>query len=285
MTTVGKVSEIWRFPVKSMGGSRLEAANVDAGGIAGDRAWAMRDELRREVQWGKRFPVLMRCQARYLEEPGDGGVKPVAITFPDGETLTSDDVRIHERLSALTGVEARLWPLQPAADVAFYKRFPQDPEAFMAEVFQREDGEPLPDLSVLPEVLLEHVAVPGTFFDNEAINVMTTASLAHMRVTNPDAAWDVRRFRPNFLLETAPDLAGLVESGWGGRRLRLGEVELELTVPTPRCGMTVQPVEELPFDKTVLRAIVREAAQCLGIGAHCRRAGTVRVGDMVELLD
>jgi uncharacterized protein YcbX len=285
MTTVGKVSEIWRFPVKSMGGSRLERADVGVGGIAGDRAWAMRDELRREVQWGKRFPVLMRCQARYLEEPGSGGVTPVAITFPDGETLTSLDAGIHDKLSALTGIEARLWPLQPAADVEFYKRFPQDPEAFMAEVFQREDGEPLPDLSVLPEVLIEHVAVPGTFFDNEAVNVMTTASLAHLRARHPQAAWDVRRFRPNFLVETTAGLAGLVESGWGGRCLRIGEVELELTVPTPRCGMTVQPVDELPFDKTVLRAIVSDAAQCLGIGAHCRRPGTVRVGDTVELLD
>jgi hypothetical protein len=31
------IAEIWRYPVKSMGGERLEAAEVTAGGIEGDR--------------------------------------------------------------------------------------------------------------------------------------------------------------------------------------------------------------------------------------------------------
>ncbi|MEQ8662355.1 MAG: MOSC N-terminal beta barrel domain-containing protein, partial [Gammaproteobacteria bacterium] len=99
MTTLGTVKEIWRFPVKSMRGDRVTATQVSARGLAGDRAWAMRDETRAEVQWGKRFPQLMLCHARYLEEPDDGDAKAVAITFPDGATVTSADAAVHAKLT------------------------------------------------------------------------------------------------------------------------------------------------------------------------------------------
>jgi uncharacterized protein len=37
---VGTVSELWRYPVKSMRGERLEAAEVSWHGVEGDRRWA-----------------------------------------------------------------------------------------------------------------------------------------------------------------------------------------------------------------------------------------------------
>jgi len=287
MTTVGVVKEIWRFPVKSMQGGTVPSARVSAQGLAGDRAWAMRDETRSEVQWGKMFPQLMLCSARYREEPDGRDIKPVAITFPDGETIGSDDARVHDKLSALIGRAARLWPLQPAANVEFYKRYKPDPEKFMQEIaaaFAREPGEPMPNLSDFPGVLMDHVAVPGTFFDNEELNLITTASLAYMRGKNPNATWDVRRFRPNFLIETPAGASGQIEGDWIGRRLRVGAAELEISARTPRCGMTVQPQGDLLYDKTILRTIVREGEQCLGVGAHCRVPGIIKQGDSVELL-
>lgn len=288
MREVGVVREIWRFPVKSMQGDRIESSWISSQGLAGDRAWAMRDELRREVQWGKRFPQLMQCHARYRHEPAPGAAAPVDITFPDGETCGSDTSRVHEKLSDLIGGPARLWPLQPASNVEFYRRYREDPEQFareMVEIFAREPGEPVPDFATFPPVLADHVAVPGTFFDNEEVNLLSNAALAHMAAHNPDADWDVRRFRPNFLLDTAADLAGCPENAWAGHRLRIGEVELDVTMPTPRCGMTVQPQGPLPYDKSILRTIVKVGSQALGVGAHCRVPGRVRVGDAVVLLD
>lgn len=288
MGVVGRVREIWRFPVKSMQGDTVPAATVSTSGVLGDRCWAMRDEVRQEVQWGKLYPQLMLCRARYVEEPDGAAIKPVAVSFPDGDTLTSDDARIHDKLTALIGRNARLWPLQPATDKAFYKRYKPDEAQFAQEAadwFAREPGEPLPDFSQFPDVLMDYVAVPGTFFDNEEIHFITTASIEHMRSINPDADWDIRRFRPNFHIESEAGLSGLAENAWVGKRLRIGEVELEVTAPTPRCGMTVRPQGELPYDKTILRSIVKEANQCLGVGAHCRKPGTVRAGDVVELLD
>ena len=54
---------------------------------------------------------------------------------------------------------------------------------------------------------------------------------------------------------------------------------------SPRCGMPVQPQDSMAYDETILRTIVREADQCLGVGAHGRAAVLVQVGDTVELLD
>ncbi len=288
MSRVGTVKQIWRFPVKSMQGDTVSSAQVSSQGLVGDRVWAMRDEVRREVQWGKMYPQLMLCKARYRDEPEAGSASPVDIRFPDGETVGSDDPRIHEKLTALIGRAARLWPLQPAGNLDFYKRYKPDEEKFaqeMAGLFAREGDEPLPDFATFPAVLMDFVAVPGTFFDNEEINLMTTASLAHMQARNPSADWDVRRFRPNLLIETAPAIDGLAETTWLGRKLRIGGLTLEITMATPRCGMTVQPQDGLEYDKTILRTIVREGAQCLGVGAHCLQAGTVTTGDSVELMD
>jgi hypothetical protein len=60
-----------------------------------------------------------------------------------------------------------LWPLQLAENIEFYKRYIESDEQVMediAEAFAREEGEPTLDLAQFPEILMDHVAVPGTFF-------------------------------------------------------------------------------------------------------------------------
>ena len=288
MKTLGAIKELWRFPVKSMQGATVAECRVTSQGIVGDRCWAMRDEGRQEIQWGKMYPQLMLCAARYRHEPGEADIAPVEITFPDGETLGSDHPHVAAKLSELIGRAATLWPLQPASNREFYQRYKPNPEQFASEMvglFAREPGEPIPDFSQFPAVLMDYVAVPGTFFDNEELHLITTASLAHMCEKNPTASWDIRRFRANFFIETNAALRGLAEQDWIGRRLQIGEIEIQISAPTPRCGMTVQPQGDLVFDKSILRTIVREGNQNLGVGAHVQRGGVVRVGDEVRLVD
>ncbi len=288
MTEVGVIKEIWRFPVKSMQGDKLERCTVSATGITGDRGWAIRDEVRKEVQWGKRYPELMQCKARYREEPDDGNGMDVEITFPDGETIGSDDSHVHQKLTELIGTEATLWPLQPAENLAFYKRYIPSAQEFqeeMVRVFAREEGEPMPDLSKFPEVLMDHVSVPGTFFDNEELNLMTTASIAFMQSRNPEADWDIRRFRPNFYVDTVEGLEGLIENDWVGKSLQIGSATVEISSATPRCGMIVRPQADLAFDRSILRSVIKESNQNLGVGAHCREAGEIRVGDVVQIIE
>ncbi len=49
-----------------------------------------------------------------------------------------------------------------------------------------------------------------------------------------------------------------------------------------RCSMTTQAVDELPKDPSVLRTIVRDANQNLGVYATVEAAGEVAVGDPVD---
>jgi uncharacterized protein YcbX len=101
---------------------------------------------------------------------------------------------------------------------------------------------------------------------------------------NAGAVWDSRRFRPNFLIATNNDMQGLVESTWEGRRLRLGSVELMCDVPCARCGMTTHAQNGIPKDPSVLRSIVKDADQNLGVYATVVTSGRVCVGDEVELI-
>lgn len=78
-------------------------------------------------------------------------------------------------------------------------------------------------------------------------------------------------------------LKGVVESGWAGRVLRVGGLRLACTVATCRCSMVTQPQPELHKDTRVLRTIVREANQCVGIYARVLQPSRVACGNVVEL--
>jgi uncharacterized protein len=151
-------------------------------------------------------------------------------------------------------------------------------------LFSRELNEPVPDISLLPAEVLEFTSPLGTYFDAYSVNVLTTASLKKMETMNPHAMWDVRRFRPNFLIETADGVEDLVESTWAGKTLRLGTVELKGEIPCARCGMTTHAQDGLPKDPSVLRTIVKDADQNLGLYASVSKPGEVRIGDSMEVM-
>lgn len=122
------------------------------------------------------------------------------------------------------------------------------------------------------------------YFDVASIHVLTTATLAEMSRVYPQGVWDVRRFRPNFFVETEPSFNGLVEFEWIGRSLRLGEVEIKCDMPTERCAMAMSAQAEFPKDEMILRSIKETANLNLGIYASVTRPGEVRVDDVVELI-
>jgi uncharacterized protein YcbX len=303
---VGRVREIWRYPVKSMAGERLESSHVGSRGLWGDRGWAIRDEETGEIHSAKRHPILMQCSAVYREAPGADNIPHVDITLPDGATVSSDSPSVSQRLSELMGRRVVLRPLQPAADTAYYRRrepgsallgrlweyrparrllqwaiFRGRAASEMREVFGREPEEPLPDFSSVPAAAFEFYTPPGTYFDLFPIHVLTTSTLQLMSRLNPAADWDARRFRPNVLVDTASITS--VENDWVGRAVRIGGFVVKGEVPTIRCAMPMHAQADLPRDPTVLRTIVREANQCLGLYASVVEPGRVGIGDPVHL--
>src|SRR6202050_5807998 len=103
MQVIGTVKEIWRYPVKSMAGERLQRENVGALGIYGDRGWAIRDEKAGEIRNARKLPALLHCSAVYLREPGADDAPPVQITMPNGTTFSSDSAEAGAKLSEMLG--------------------------------------------------------------------------------------------------------------------------------------------------------------------------------------
>jgi uncharacterized protein YcbX len=283
-----RVVSLWRYPVKSLGGEPMPRAHILATvGIPGDRGYALRDEQVGEIRGAKQIPALLRCSARYLEEPEGDATPPVEIGFPDGAKLRSDDARVSQRLSEVAGREVSLVARRPASDADFYaRREPIDLESMRA-AFGLLPDEPLPDLSVMPpEIVRElflYASPRGTFFDTVEIHLVSTQALLTLARRVPDSRVDVRRFRPNLLVDFDTD-AALPEHALSGRRLRVGTALLEVVAPMLRCGMVTQPQGDLPKDPRILRALVREQKQQLGAALRVLEPGEVAEGDAVETL-
>jgi uncharacterized protein YcbX len=285
---VGTVRELWRFPVKSMAGERVDATEVGGRGVHGDRLWAVRDQDSGVITHAKRLPALLRCAARFVVEPpadvGPGTIPAVVITLPDGAEVRSDDPTVHDRLSTLVGRRVTLVPLRPASDKDHFRAGKANADD-MRHDFAIADGEPLPDFSMMPlATLLElgrYATPPGTYFDAAALHVITTASLDALRAHAPPGVdLDVRRFRANVVVDAAgePDL---LEASWTDGTLTLGGCSARVDCPTPRCAMPTRAQPDLPADPRVLRTIVDHAARCLGAYATVARPGRIAVGDEV----
>jgi uncharacterized protein len=286
MQVIGTVKEIWRYPVKSMAGERMKRANVSARGIYGDRGWAIRDEKAGEIRNARKLPALLHCTAVYLHEPNADDAPPAQITLPDGTTFRSDSAEAGARLSQLLGRSVSIWPIQPPTERDLLRRAaPDNPDmkAEMREVFGRLESEPLPDFSTLPSQILEFTSPFGTFFDAFPFNVLTTASLSTLSRCNPSADFDSRRFRPNILIETDRGIEGLAEAEWSGRTLRIGATRIKVEMPAVRCVIPTLDQPGVKKDPSVLRTIVRDAAQNVGAYATIAAGGTIALGDQVAL--
>jgi uncharacterized protein YcbX len=282
-----RVSELWRYPVKSMIGENIDAVELDDLGIVGDRTWAARDLERGGIRGAKKIGALMRLAARDL---GDGQVE---IVLPDGAVVTTADTDLDERVSEALGHPVSLEQLRPVGDLDHYRRGAPDSADMMEElrgIFGREGDEPLPDLSVFPPVIAEFESPPGTYYDAFPLMVMTTAALAALRRALPESSVDVRRFRPSFVVDTGDDgseagTPGHPEFDWRGRRATIGSATIEFGVPCPRCVMVTREIDaSTPADRAVLRHIVRDLDQNVGIYATVVTPGRIAVGDALAFV-
>ncbi|MBA2462337.1 MAG: MOSC domain-containing protein [Actinobacteria bacterium] len=266
---VASVVALWRYPVKSMMGEELSAAEVNERGVLGDRPYAFVDAETGKVvsakeprKWGKFFEF----RASFVEPPRAGENVPHArITFPDGRSMTTAERGLDEALSDVVGRR-----------VAFATTAPDQPSL----------EEYWPDIEGLTyrETVTDEAMPEGTFFDLGLVHVLTTATLDRLRELYPQGRFEAKRFRPNIVI-TSPTDAGFVENEWVGRTLAIGDtVRLRVTEPCPRCVMTTLPQSDLPKDAGILRAAAQHNDANVGVYASVEESGALKRGDSVRVL-
>jgi uncharacterized protein YcbX len=275
----GTVTELWRYPVKSMLGEQLEEAEIGAHGVTGDRSFALIDVETGKVCSAKRWDLwggLFRFRV-HLERPG-----LAQITFPDGSTHATDSPGLSDRLSEALGRRVTLSATAPPG--AKYEEIwdpSKGPQMYGPATGEEKEGETVIDVAA-------SLASPGDFFDAAAIHFITTNTVAELAEREPESRFDVRRFRPNIVIEV-PDDAGFVENEW--KVVRIGDLELRTLMPVPRCVMTTLEQDDLPKDRNVLRSTARHnmvdtkilgEMPCAGIYAMVASAATIRVGDKAD---
>jgi uncharacterized protein YcbX len=161
-----QVRELWRYPVKSLQGERIDAAAVEPVGIAGDRRLAIFDLATGYGLTARRVPELLFASAALR---ADG---TIAITLPDG-SLAVDDTALSDWLDRPVTLRSC------AEQVARHYENVID--------FENEAGAWRP-----------FIGSGGAFHDSRhaAVSLVSTAALG---------AWDPRRFRANLVLDGGGD--------------------------------------------------------------------------------
>jgi hypothetical protein len=267
--SVGSVGALWRYPVKSMLGEELNASEISQRGLLGDRVYAIVDPDTGKVASAKnpkKWPYLFDCRSAFVEPPRSSGeLPPVRVTLPDGTITRSDDAGFDGAISTMLG---RPGALQSAI-----------PDAPVLEEYW-------PDIEGLDfrDTITDETLPAGTFFDLATIHVLTTGTLDRLREIYPDGRFEVRRFRPNIVVQTPPGERSFVESEWIGQTLAIGdEVRLKITAACPRCVMTTLPQADLPADPGILRTAAQHNDAHVGIYAEVVQGGSVRRSDRVSV--
>lgn len=253
MGDVGRIGELWRYPVKSMQGRREPSVEVGPAGIVGDRRWALIDEERGRVLSAKRAGALLSATG------GDGTAE-----LPDGTSVTLGDGAGDVELSRWLGRRVVARTAQPEDRLQIEMTF--DPPNDDAEYYDIPIAE-------------------GSFLDLAPVHVITTATLAACAEARPDLDWDVRRFRPNVVVEC--DGPAFVEDTWVGQELVVGAVRLRVDQATVRCAMPLRAQVDLsrqPELHQALNELNVAMPNHLGVYASVVTPGLVAVGDAVVVL-
>jgi uncharacterized protein len=240
-----RVAELWRYPVKSLGGERVDRAVVGADGVDGDRQWALFDVGTGFGLTARRVPELLQATARST----DAGVE---VVLPDG-TATADDAVLSDWLG-------RAVTLRSAAETEGRPRYesPDDDEAAAAG--------PVPGWHPWR-------GAAGAFHDDPEfrVSLLSTATIG---------AWDRRRFRANVVLDGSGEDAWVGRAlRLGEAELRVTDrIARCVMVTRPQAG-------GIERDTGVLKTIHRERDGRLAVGALVTRPGAVVTGDAVTVLD
>jgi uncharacterized protein YcbX len=273
MGALGTVSLLTRYPVKSMLGEELAAADVTGTGLAGDRSHALIHEVTGRVVSAKN-PRLWRAMLT-MSATSRGNV--ITIRFPDGSAVRSTDAGIDKVLSDFLGQQVTL-TATPPQDAQMEHSDPDEVIRHGVAAVVKTEARPLG---------------VGTFFNFAPVHLLTTSTLARIEALASEATAAQERYRPNVVIRTGAE--GFTENDWLGRDLRIGDAVFRVIARTPRCAVpTLAHGPGIPRDPAALRVVAghnrvpafdgRHAEPCAGVYAEVLRPGRISQGDAVHLV-
>ncbi|WP_315926050.1 MOSC domain-containing protein [Mesorhizobium sp. SP-1A] len=245
MADLGRVIELWRYPVSSLGGESVPSLPIGHGGADGDRIYGLVDAASGEIASPDRNPKwhgAPHIRGRL------GADRRLEVAMPGGGWLPAPDPATDRALSGYLGFGVAIRPFEAGLPAGY-------------------DG-PL--------------STPR--YDKAAVHLLTTASLARLKALYPEGNPDRRRFRPTMLVDVPPVDGSFPETEWIGRRLAIGGLELTIVEPCRRCGFTIIAQQDVESDAGILRSLVRHNRHNLGVYCRVDRPGRVEVGDAMRFL-
>ena len=266
---VGVVDSLWRYPVKSMLGEKLDQVDVVSKGLLGDRAYALWDSETERIASAKnpkKWAKLLGFQAGFVSSPKpQTSIPPVKFALPDGSTATSDNIDINATLSQAVG-----------RDVQLISSVPEAPS--LDQYWPDIEG------ALNREIITQLFMPSGTFFDSCPIHAITTATLTQLKNIYPEGAFEPCRFRPNILIEPKDSEAAFIEDAWVGSKMFIGDhVCLSIDTSCPRCVVTTIAQLDLPTDLNILRTTTKHNKTIAGIRTSVLQEGVIRCGDQIWL--
>jgi uncharacterized protein len=248
---MASVTQLWRYPVKSMQGAQFESGELGVSGFGGDRRWGVVDEESGKVLSAKTVAELLQASARLCE---DG--ESVEVTLPTGAMFVGGTPEGDAALSAWLDRPVRLERASKSVPRSYRMQFPDptDPDSPWVEF-------PCP---------------PGTFFDGTSVHMLSDSSLGE---------WDVRRFRPTVLVSIEDSDSSYPEDEWNGSSISVGDAVVRSVMLTPRCAMPMRAQPGgLDKDPSIGRTLKREHGLNLGLYCEVASGGAVAVGDSVSVV-
>lgn len=237
----GTIKELWRYPVSSVAGEKMEVLEVTASGVTGDRLLCLVDTgngqpaaPEKEPRWR---PALF-LSSRLRNDTAELG-------FPDGHSMAVTHPLIHNRLDHHFGFPVSV---------------------------RRYESNHDPNYGKLDFAVNRYAPSP--------VNLLSTSTLNQLSRLVPGAEIDSRRFRPTLLVETDQS-QGFVEHQLLGRVLLFNNLAIRIVEETKRCGMTMIAQPGLKEEPEILRNIVRSNRRNLGVYCSPETAGTMSVGDCI----
>lgn len=264
-----RVVDLYRYPVKSLRGFRVEEAFIEKIGLAGDRRWVVIDEAGRFLTI-RELPRMTQIEALPV---ADG----LLLRHPDaGEVLVPFPGPDAARVAVTVWKDSLSAPLASDAAAAFLSRLLDRPVRLA--YFDDPAARPVDQAFGGPQ---DHVS----FADGFPLLITTLASLDAL---NKELAAPVpmTRFRPNIVVDGGEPWA---EDTW--RDIRIGDLQARIVKPCARCTIvTHDPVTgERPARLEPLTTLKRIHATADGriiFGQNVIPNGeaTIRIGDKVEIL-